>query len=261
MNELQLHTLLEQAFAFQDSDKPLHAIQLLNQVIAANPACDRAYVMLAQVYAEINNFVQAERVLLQGRAAGGAYQEYDLLVGNLLLRQMKFEEAIPYFEKMADRKMPQVHLNLGLAYMALGRYAEAEKEMQRAITLAPNLPKVHELWGELLLGQERVSEAVEVLLRAVAIDQYSAAGYRLLGEAYARLSRWQQAYEHLVIAVDLDPDDAEAWSLCGDVLLHLNSFSEAKKYLQRSLQLKPGNPGARASYDKACAMLSDQHAG
>jgi tetratricopeptide (TPR) repeat protein len=257
MNELQIHTLLEQASRFYEDDKTLHAIQLLKQVIAASPTCEKAYVMLAQIYFETKRPDFAEKVLLQGLEANNDNLEYYLLLGNLHLRQLHFEQALACFEKIRNLNIPQVHLNVGLIYLGFGRLSEAEAELKRAAALEPNLPQVYELWGEVLLEQKRISEAVEILQHAIRLDQYSGSSHRLLGEAFAHLSQWEMAYDKLVLAVDLNPDDAEAWCLCGDVLLRLNRYAEAQTYLGRSLQLQPNYPEALADYGLACAMLGE----
>lgn len=261
MNELQIHTLLEKAIRYQDDDKSLHAIQLLRQVIAASPVCDKAYVMLAQIYTETNRAEFAEKILLQGLEADKENLEYYFLLGNLQLRQMHFDQALEYFEKIRSLNIPQVGLSFGLIYMGLGKLAEAETELKKAALAEPDLPKVYELWGEVLLEQKRINEAVDILQQAVRIDQYSGSGYRLLGEAFAHLSQWQMAYDYLILAVDLNPDDADAWCLCGDVLLRLNRVAEAKTYLERSLQLQPNSPEVQENYQLACALLDDDERG
>ena len=258
MNELHVHSQLERARTYFDEGRKLHAIQVLQQVIAAEPSCLKAYTMLAHMYEESGSSRAAERLLINGVEANESNQEYYFMLGDFYYQSQQFEKAVKYLEVIRHFKDPHLHMQLGAAYVALKRLKDAEKELRLAAALEPNLPKVYETWGEILLMQSRFEEAKDVLLHATRADQYTAAGHRLLGEAYLHLSDLDKAYDTLVLAVDLDPEDAMAWFLCGNVLLRLKRYSEASIYLARALHLHPKFPEAEVDYQMACAMLEEQ---
>ncbi len=257
MNELQIHTLVEQAAQFRDDDKPLHAIQLLQQVIRANPKCERAFMLLAQIYCDSSRWDAAEKVLLQGLQANPRSTEFYIQLGSFHLRQFNYERALEYFLSVRHLHYPLVHMSLGLAYMGLGKMAEAERELQLAAQVDPKLPKVFELWGEVLLRLKRTNEAISVLKHAARLDRYSGSAHRLLGDALASIEQWQSAYDEYVLAVDMNPDDEEAWLAIATALMHLNRMAEAKRYLERFLNLKPSDAQAEKAYRSVCEVLGN----
>lgn len=257
MNELQIHTLVEQAAQFRDDDKPLHAIQLLQQVIRANPKCERAFMLLAQIYCDSSRWDAAEKVLLQGLQANPRSTEFYIQLGSFHLRQFNYERALEYFLSVRHLHYPLVHMSLGLAYMGLGKMAEAERELKLAAQVDPKLPKVFELWGEVLLRLKRTNEAISVLKHAARLDRYSGSAHRLLGDALASIEQWQSAYDEYVLAVDMNPDDEEAWLAIATALMHLNRMAEAKRYLERFLNLKPSDAQAEKAYRSVCEVLGN----
>ena len=247
MNELQLHTILEQAERYYEDGKPLHSIQLLKQIINKNPACDKAYVYLAQIFVEMNRGDQAEKVLLQGAETNKENLEYNVLLGNLHLRQHQFDRALEYFGSLQHLNIPQIHENIGLIYFYKGDFEAAETELRRAAIADPTLPKVHELLGEVLMRRRSFVDAIEVLRVALRYDPYSNSAHKLLGAAYLTDNRTEKAYNEFVTAIDCDPDDFESWFSCGDVLVRLTRFNEAKPYLERACAINPKSANALVS--------------
>lgn len=257
MNELQIHTLLEQAAQFRDDDKPLHAIQLLQQVIAAHPTCERAFMLLAQIYYDANRMDAAEKVLLQGLQANPRSAEFYMQLGSFHLRQFNYERALEYFLSIRHLHYPLVHMSLGLTYAGLEKLVEAERELKLAAQVDPKLPRVFEVWGEVLLRLNRTHEAINVLKHAARLDRYSGSAHRLLGNALAADERWQAAYDEYLLAVDMNPDDEEAWLSIATTLIHLNRPAEAKRYFERYLKMKPSDTRAVTAYRSVCTFLDE----
>ncbi len=63
MNEIQLHTLLDQSRRFIEEGKPLHAMQGYIRVLEAAPALDEPYVRLSQIYLEMGKPDRAQEIL------------------------------------------------------------------------------------------------------------------------------------------------------------------------------------------------------
>ncbi len=259
MNELRIHTLLEQAAQFRDDDKPLHAIQLLQQVIAANPKCERAFMLLAQIYSDSSRLDAAEKVLQQGLKANPRSAEFYIQLGSFHLRQCNYERALEYFLSVRHLHYPLVHMSLGLAYLGLGKLIEAEREVKLAAQVDPKLPRVFEVWGEVLLRLGKSGEAISVLKHAARLDRYSGSAHRLLGDALASIEHWQAAYDEYLLAVDMNPDDEEAWLSIATTLIHLNRLAEAKRYFERYLRLKPSDVQAETAYRSVCEVLGDMN--
>lgn len=255
VNELHVHTLIEQAAKYRDDDKPLHAIQLLRRVLTVQPACEHAYVLLAQIYEEARQDEAAEAVLLQGLRQHPKSETFYFVLGRFHLARLEFTRALEYFLKIRHLHTPHVHMSLGVAYRGIGNLLQAERELKLAAQADPKLPKVFEAWGEVLLELGRTKDALAVLRRAARLDQYSGSAHHLLADALAAESQWQAAYEEYLLAVDMNPDDEEAWFSIANALIHLDRLDEAKRYLERYLHLKPNDLMAASVYKSVSATL------
>ncbi len=253
MNELQLHTLLEQASRFCDDGKHLHAIQVLNTIVQRRPTCDKAYILLAQVYMEMDRLDQAEKILLRGFHESGKNLEYALLLGNLHLQQSHFDEALRYFRSLKHLDVPQIHQSIGLIYLNQGNLEQAEQELRRAVVGGPDLPRIHELLAEVLLRQEKTGEAAGIIGHALRRDPYSGSAHRLMGTLHAKKREWAKAFEEFAYSVDCDPDDFELWYLAAISLVQMEKFSEARKYLEHAYER---NPHAREVLDTLAFVLT-----
>jgi tetratricopeptide (TPR) repeat protein len=77
-------------------------------------------------------------------------------------RNVRVTEALSLIERALARDPHNgAYLDsLGWAYYRLGRYAEAEEKIRRAVELAPGDPTMHDHFADVLMQQKKVSEAV-----------------------------------------------------------------------------------------------------
>src|SRR5215471_12038113 len=152
-----------------------------------------------------------------------------LLEGRALLESFEFEKAATELEAAAADApdLPRLQFSLGLAYLKLGRYAEAkvclERELRRtardfstlyylayvlerqgdldgarqrveaALQEEPESPEGATLQGSILLKQGQTAEAVRVLEAAVARQPQESEPHYLLARGYQKLGRNQDA--------------------------------------------------------------------
>jgi superkiller protein 3 len=72
-------------------------------------------------------------------------------------------------------------LQLGIASLRRGLYAQAEQELQRATELLPNVANAFFYRGEALNQLSRLDEAMEMLQRTVQLDPGNARAYYMMG--------------------------------------------------------------------------------
>ena len=84
---------------------------------------------------------------------------------------MGAEERLAAFQKMAteDPENELAHFSLGKIQLELGKSAEAEASLRRALELSPRHSLAHRFLAEALLAQEREDEAVELLAAGVLL--------------------------------------------------------------------------------------------
>lgn len=91
-------------------------------------------------------------------------------------RNVRVNEALTMIEKALARDPNNgAYLDsLGWAYYRLGRYAEAEAQIRRAVELAPGDPTMHDHYADILMQQKKIQEAVAAWEEALNLWQASA---------------------------------------------------------------------------------------
>ena len=128
-----------------------------------------------------------------------------------------------------------------------GQLESAQKKLEEAIRLDPNLPAAQESMGLLLFRQDKRYEAERYFSRAVALDSKSALAYyyhaMLLMSQGADAEEMAEAKMALEKAVALNPGLGWAWSNLG--LLYANDAGALDKALsaaKRAVDTVPGEP-------------------
>jgi tetratricopeptide (TPR) repeat protein len=128
-----------------------------------------------------------------------------------------------------------------------GQLESAQKKLEEAIRLDPNLPAAQESMGLLLFRQDKRYEAERYFSRAVALDSKSALAYyyhaMLLMSQGTDAEEMAEAKTTLEKAVALNPGLGWAWSNLG--LLYANDAGALEKALsaeKRAVNTVPGEP-------------------
>ena len=141
----------------------------------------------------------------------------------------------------------------------LGRWPEAEADLQRALVLSPEQPDILNYLGYSWIDRGvRLQEGLAMIQRAVALRPASGAVIDSLGWAYFRLGDYAQALEHIERAVELQPADATLNDHLGDVYWRLGRRIEARFQWRRALSLAPDAPASIEA--KMAAGLPDEPA-
>ena len=150
--------------------------------------------------------------------------------------------------------------------------AEVRKEIDRALTLAPDLAEAHFALGEWYYrGFRRYDEAIEQYQRTLQLAPGYVLAQATLAYVYGRKGDIEQSVVALRKAVQLSPRDAHAMGNMGYGYLLLRRYTEAEAIELRALAINPDEifarqelvltrlfgrndtAGARAVCDPACA--------
>jgi tetratricopeptide (TPR) repeat protein len=131
------------------------------------------------------------------------------------------------------------HVSRGASLIELDRWPEAEKDLKRAVELAPDEPMALNYlgysWAERGLNLE---EAFNLLDKAVAARPDSGAIVDSLGWAHFQLGQYDQAVGHLERAAALEPSDPTVTEHLGDVYWRLGRDIEALYQWRMALELE-----------------------
>jgi len=106
-----------------------------------------------------------------------------------------------------DDSLAEAHSALGaMYYIAEFRWADSEREFQRAIQLKPNYATAHWQYGWLLVFVGRLDEALNEFQRAVELDPLSAVMTTDLNVPYSLKREYDKGIAQCRKALDLDPN-------------------------------------------------------
>ncbi|MDZ7363531.1 MAG: tetratricopeptide repeat protein [candidate division KSB1 bacterium] len=190
--------------------------------------------------------------------------EYRYLVGELLVRSRKYEEALALLREVVD-KMPWyrgAQYNYGQALANLGRQEEAKKyldeaervraedakieHLQNTIRSLPNDPMAHATLAFALRRVGRYNDAMHAYKVAaylapsnMDIQNNIANLYLIKGDTTAAINQYQMILRH-------DPSLVDIWMNLGVVYAISKNFAAARHAWQKALQLAPDHPAAKA---------------
>ncbi len=92
---------------------------------------------------------------------------------------------------------------LGDAYVRAGRYADAQKALNRAVLLEPSATAPYILLGETFLKLNQPIQALHYLDHAVKMDPSNYITHNLLGQAYKATGQVAEANREFQAVVDI----------------------------------------------------------
>lgn len=246
MDEYILTSEMQRARQFVAERKWLHAIQIYRKMLGAHPELDEAWVELAHAYASMNRIDAAEKLLLERAAASPAPEPYQFLLGSLMYRAGRTQEAHKYLTRVlrAEQKLDaplrsRLHFLLGAIFAEERRWSVAEFHFRTVLRGDPSYPRISESLAEVLLRRSKIDEARTHLRRALEDEPYSWTGHFLMGTMHGKKKQWEEALASYTMCVDIDPDEPRGWLRCGEAMLHLKRLEESERYLRKALELNP----------------------
>jgi tetratricopeptide (TPR) repeat protein len=160
---------------------------------------------------------------------------------DLLFRKKDPTASIEEFKKAvkADPWYGQSYLLLGLAYMQLQRWSEAQFAFEEATKVEPGNAQGYLGWGSALNEQKDYAGAQKALERSLELDPDSAEAHYELARTFGALSKWQAAGPHAQRAIELNPDYAGPHALMGNVYLDQQDLESARNEFKEYLRLDP----------------------
>ena len=152
-------------------------------------------ILQSEAYDQLNRPAESLAVLREAQALEPANSLVQNNLGYLLLEQnQNLEEAATLIEASAKATPDNGNVvdSLGWAQFKLGRIAEAEATLRRAVELSPFSPEVRKHLGEVLVKQNKLVEAAEQWDRALAfVFPERSALEKRLGELRVRIAKEQ----------------------------------------------------------------------
>jgi tetratricopeptide (TPR) repeat protein len=158
-----------------------------------------------------------------------------------LFRQQRLAEACALLEEVCrtDRTDAEAWTLLGAANGMLGRYADAERNLQQVLQLRPSA-EAHYYLGNTLLAQNRLPEAEASFRAALRLQPRLAEAQCNLGDTLQQLGRYREAEDCYRSAIELRPELTGAYLNLGLALHRQRKLDEAVSLYRHALRLWPG---------------------
>jgi Flp pilus assembly protein TadD len=177
--------------------------------------------------------------VVDARVPAEAREAYDN--GRTALTKKSYREAIGHFERaiFAYTSFFDAQLLLGISYMNLKDWDNAEKVLLRAVEIKPGNGGAKIYLGEVYWRQKRYPDAEQMLREGLKLDEKSWHGQFTLGRLYWDMGEVAKAGGPIGMTLQLKPDLAEAHLLAGNILLRVNQRERALVEYREYLKLAP----------------------
>jgi tetratricopeptide (TPR) repeat protein len=140
-----------------------------------------------------------------------------------------------------DDRIPEPHVSAGfLRLLQDWDWADAERELRRAVELAPDAPAPYQWLGLLLDLRGRREEATPLLLRAEELDPLSMVVSALVGLHHALAGNHDAELAQARRSLEIDPHQFLGHWAAGTALQNLGRHEEAVEEYRRALDLAEG---------------------
>lgn len=224
------------------------AIAVLRRISKSSAFYEQAQIEVAGGLAAQGKISEAKKILRSLADAGGS-AEVLFNYANFLASEKDHRAAVREYDRLIA-SLPEepaedswrFFLGRAVSLLALDDWPKAEKDLERAVEIAPKEPVALNYlgysWAERGVNLERAFALIE---QAVAIEPNSGAYIDSLGWAHYQRGEYEIAVGHLEHAASLEPADPTVTDHLGDVYWRLGRKVEAKYEWRRVLDLEPGD--------------------
>lgn len=151
------------------------------------------------------------------------------------------EKALEYFKTVSEADITnlRMHQILSGLFMEMGRYPEAEYEINQCITLKPDDVDAYEELGKLLIKQNRLKEGIEAFDNIIRISPQDFPGHYYKAVACYKLGMKKEAVESYRKAVKLNHESYRSYYNMAVALEELGERKEAVEAFNKAIAIKP----------------------
>jgi tetratricopeptide (TPR) repeat protein len=226
----------EGVFLARGDDKDIdRALDLLQRAVAADPNSPLTHARLAEAQ-------------LQKYLKGGGGQWWD-----------RARDSLQTAERL-NPDVAAVRSVSGSINSEVGRYEDAEADLQRALEIEPMNGDLLRQLGKIYKKTNRPKEALAALQKAIQIDPGYFKNYEELGAFYYDRYDLEETVRQYKKALDLAPGQAGAHFLLSIPYLNMGRFSDAEYQLRLATQIEETSDAVHALAVSLTSQDRDQEA-
>lgn len=242
------------------------AVIELKNALKADPNNVEARLLLGEAYVKLRNGPAAEKEFRAALDRGAKKRDVMLRLGDALLLQRKFDEALDLVELrgLTEDKQYEAQLLIGTAHMGLRQVEESKAAYEAAAELKPEDAGAKIGLSRIALMERDLESAGVLIDEALKLDPKNVEALLIKGEL-ARLSGdFQAAHDEFDAAVALEAESLPAVLGRATALVELNRLNEASRDLDVIFRQIPNHPtahylAARIAWQKRDLAKASEH--
>jgi tetratricopeptide (TPR) repeat protein len=210
----QVTTLIEQGIALNDSGKYSEATDKYYEALKIDPANLRAKYELAFTLSNSGKPDEAIPYLEKVAASNTIAAAYDLL-GSIYDDKKDSEKAIAYYKLglIAFPNYERLHFNLGISYLRLKKYPEAEAEGIGALKLDPNHASAHRLYALAMEDQGKRAQSLLAWCNFLLLEPQTKRSAEALANLKYIVNYGISKKDSKNINISISPKDTDTYNL------------------------------------------------
>ncbi len=253
-SDLLTHVIMSQAYsklyftmaattteqADQKSLAARNALSFAAKAIEIDSTNEEAQINYAKTLASIKSVDSGQQYLLDLISKYGSNLEYRLGMGDLLKDFERCNEALKYYQQVADidNRSKRAFIGMGDCYRMTGQPAKAMKPYLNAAVLDPKDPEAMFQMGMLYLEQNQLAEAKDRFESVLRSNPNYPKTYFNLAKTSFLSGRYDDAMIYLKEEKKLYPQLADPYVLAAEVFSAQKMFSECAGEYSVALKLK-----------------------
>lgn len=227
--------LIEVVFGFSVLEMQTQCIDFLISYTDENPYSERAWLLLAQMYAENGDYKKALWAVDFSIAIKDYISEFWNLKGFFHFKREEYNLAIEcYFKSIElESEEAETYCDLGQCFLKLDDWQTARKYFKTALRFESDNAAAWAGIGSSFILQNKNTEAVHYLKKALKLESCNENFQLELAKAYFNLEKYQQADNIYSSIIIFNPENTEAWLDWSYLCWVKGNFNEAfdKLYL------------------------------
>jgi tetratricopeptide (TPR) repeat protein len=223
-----------------DARRFVEAERELAEAEAAAPGVTNALALRAKALIQLSRFEQAQDCLLHYVGTHAKSPDGWYLLGYVQFRRGKASESLASYTEAAKWQTPTADdlKIVGLDYVLLNDYADAERWLKRAVQMDVRNAEVQYHLGRTYYVENKFDLAIEAFQQALRIDPYYAKAGAYLGLCYAaknESAKAESAYREAILLNGAAPaKTAEPYIDLADLLSHGSRRDDALPLLEEA---------------------------
>jgi tetratricopeptide (TPR) repeat protein len=237
---MRLQVGLELAALYDEQGDPGATASVMRSLVDIDPDNVDVLFMAQRVYSELADDTLNKLAVL---APGSARMQQ--VIAEHLVNGGDLQQAIEHYKKalQIDPRLRGVHFELAEAVLQSspldpGAQAEAQKELEAAVTVDGDTAKTECEFGAIALSRSQVDQAFAHYQRAYQLDPGEVQAQLGLAKVLRTQEKWQEAVKYLRMAVKSDPLNGSAHYQLGTAYRRLQMDDVAQKEMILSQEIK-----------------------